>query len=66
MDVFILSKCMLNMTVVPTAQEGKEGWLWHMGGWGKMSAKEMVEWEAEGKAVTKRKMVTHKFASTHR
>ena len=51
--------CMLTITVVPTAKEGKEGWLWHMGGWGKMSAKEMVEWEAEGRALTNCEVITN-------
>lgn len=29
----------------------EEGWLWHMAGKGKMSEKEMMEWEMEGRSL---------------
>jgi hypothetical protein len=32
----------------PKPKEQKEGWLWHMSGKGKMTEKEMAQWEAEG------------------
>lgn len=32
----------------PKPKDQNEGWLWHMSGKGKMTEKEMAEWEAEG------------------